>query len=75
MRREQTIHRETFLLALHVLTRFIDNKLNPTSRDLNILRREVLPKEAGLPIDELCWLIIHRILVERQALRRCRHVN
>ena len=64
------MHRETFVVALRVLTRFVDTKLNPTSRDLNILRREVLPKEAGLPIDQLCCLIIHRVLVERQALRR-----
>ena len=52
---------QLFITALRVLARSIyEEKIAP--QDINALRRNALPEEADLPLDELCCRLVHRAL-------------
>jgi hypothetical protein len=56
---------DLYLMALRVLSRFTGAEpLEP--RHVNELRRNSLPDEADLPLDDLCCRIIHRHLAAAQ---------
>src|SRR3954454_13599042 len=51
--------RALLIRALQVLAQFGEGEV-PSRRDMIILRRHVGPKDADLPIDEVCCLLIRR---------------
>jgi hypothetical protein len=63
------MNRELYMAALRLLAQITQGD-SYSAADLSIVRRHVLPREADLPLEVLCYEIINRELGESKASRR-----